>query len=266
LKADADSLGGVFNKLLGDAKDFSRFSDFSSEMDSFFGIELASELTKHNWELIYPVFAGGDDLLLVGPWNVIFDFAAHTNEMFKQKFGQRELTISAGISFLKWKQPIKYAVEQAADLLEAAKTKPAPRRAETPKDQLAAFGQIWKWSDHAAITKAAKQLTDWVNDGTAERGWLQTLLQLAGWMQRKEDPDANSNDRIVGAMATSRLSYFVARNFPGKKDRDPEKRKLRQWADMLIADFDVANNVETIYLPTIVRYAIMATRAKITRE
>jgi len=261
LKADADSLGVFFNHLLKDADDFTPLSRFSREMDDFFGVTLDREVSKFDWDLIYTVFAGGDDLLLVGPWDVIFDFAAHANEMFKQKFGRHGLTISAGISFLKGKQPIKHAVEQAADLLDAAKTRPAPR-AKTPKDQIAAFGQIWKWSDHAAITRRAKQLTDWVNsdDKIAERGWLQTLLRLAEWRQRKEIPDAEPIDRMLGVMATSRLVYFVTRNFPGKSDRNPEKRKLRQWADALIDDFDAANNTETIYLSTIVRYALTATR------
>lgn len=261
LKADADSLGAFFNRLLEDAKDLSPLSRFSREMDDFFGVTLDREVSKFDWDLIYTVFAGGDDLLLVGPWDVVFDFAAHANEMFKQKFGQRGLTISAGMSFMKPKRPIKQAVEQAADLLDTAKTKSAPR-AEAPKDQIAAFGQIWKWGDHAAITQNAKQLTDWVNseERIAERGWLQTLLRLAEWRQRKEAIDAKPIDRMIGAMATSRLFYFVSRNFPGKNDRNPEKRKLRQWADRLIDDFDAAKNVETIYLSTIVRYALTATR------
>lgn len=259
LKADADSLGQYFSRLLNDAKDLSPLKHASREMDDFFGIALDREVSKFDWELIYTIFAGGDDLLLVGPWDVIFDFAAHANRMFKQKFGERGLTLSAGMTFLKPKQPIKRAVEQAEELLHAAKTQKAPN-ATAQKDQFAAFGQIWKWSNHSAITEQAKQLTDWVNTGIAERGWLQTLLHLAEWRQCKDDPNAKSVDRMVATMATAHLSYFVARNLPRKDDRNPEKRKLRQWADGLVNDFDGANKVETTYLPTIVRYALTATR------
>ncbi len=259
LKADADSLGQYFNRQLNNASDFIPLKQASREMDTFFGITLYSELEHHDWDSIYTVFAGGDDLLLVGPWDVIFDFAAHANEMFKQQFGKRGLTISAGLSFLKPKQPIKRAAEQAEELLHQAKTIAAPR-ATQPKDQFAAFGQIWKWSDHQAITDNAKQLADWVKIGIAERGWLQTLLRLAEWRQLKDDPEAKPIERMIGAMATSRLSYFVARNFPKAKDSALEKRKLRQWADNLIADFDEPKSMETLYLPTIARYAITATR------
>ena len=265
LKADADSLGEYFNRQLDSASDFIPLKQASREMDSFFGITLYREMEHHDWDSIYTIFAGGDDLLLVGPWNVIFDFAARANEMFRQQFGSRNLTLSAALSFLKPKQPIKRAVEQAEELLHQAKTITAPL-ANQPEDQFSAFGQVWKWSHHKAITDNAKQLAAWVTDGIAERGWLQTLLRLSEWRRLRDAPDALALERMIGAMATSRLSYFVARNFPHKEDRDSEKRDLRQWADRLIDDFDSAKNVETIYLPTIVRYAITATRAKNTRE
>lgn len=259
LKSDADSLGEYFNRRLSSADDFTPLKQASREMDSFFGITLDKEISKSDWWDIYTIFAGGDDLLLIGPWNVIFDFAARANQMFKEKFNQHGLTLSAGLSFLKPKQPIKRAVEQAEELLHQAKTRKAPQ-ADKEKDQFAAFGQIWKWKDHETITTQGKQLAAWVTAGIAERGWLQTLLRLAEWRQRKEAPDSSSLDRMIGAMATSRLSYFIARNFPGKDDRNLEKQKLRKWADTLINDFDSANNVETIYLSTIARYALTATR------
>lgn len=259
LKSDADSLGEYFNQRLAAAKDFTPLKQASRDMDSFFGITLDREASKFHWDSIYTIFAGGDDLLLVGPWDVIFDYAAHANEKFKQRFGRRGLTLSAGMTFLKPRQPIKRAVEQAEDLLHQAKTLSAPK-ASQPKDQFAAFGQIWKWKDHTAISTQGKQLAKWVNDGIAQRGWLQTLLQLAEWRLRRDAPDTSSLDCMIGAMATSRLSYFIARNFPKLTDRDPEKRKLRQWANKLVDDFDAAKNVETIYLPTIARYALTASR------
>ncbi len=251
LKADVDSLGNFINGLLATAQDFTLLSQFSREMDHFFGVTLNNEMRKPDWTWIYTIFAGGDDLLLVGPWNSIFDFAGRAQELFQQKFGSRGLTLSAGITMIKPKRPIKPAVEQAEELLRIAKSQ-AAQNALPPKDQLAAFGQIWKWEHHATIIKAATRLTWWVNERIAERGWLQTLLRLAQFREQGGLP---------GAMATSRLAYHVGRNYPRKDDKDSRKRELRQWADRLIADFDNGRNIETIYLSTIVRYAITATRS-----
>ena len=278
LKADADSLGNFINGLLAKASDLAPLSQFSRELDDFFGVTLDRTIRKEYSDSIYTIFAGGDDLLLVGPWNVMFDFAGVVNEMFWQKFGKHGLTLSAGITLIKPKRPINHAVERAEELLHLAKTQPAPKAAAS-KNQLAAFGQIWKWQDHAAILAAAKQLTSWMDDKenkVAERGWLQTLLRLAE--QRRQGVlatqqlaeqaalDDLAKARLVeqrqqGVMATSRLAYQVARNFPNSKDRNPDRRALRQWADRLVTDFETADYLETIYLPTIVRYALTATRS-----
>lgn len=283
LKADADGLGSFLSGLLADAPDLTPLSRFSREMDNFFGVTLNNTIRERYGDSLYTIFAGGDDLLLVGPWDRIFDFAGLANEMFWQKFGSRGLTISAGITLIKPKRPIKHAVERAEELLHLAKTAPAPQ-ASAPKNQLAAFGQIWKWRDHAAILSAAKQLTKWVDDKenkVAERGWLQTLLHLAeqrqdGMLARlqlaEQKPlDEQAKARLVeqrqqGAMATSRLTYHIARNFPRQTDNNPDRRALRKWADRLVADFETGEYLETIYLPTIVRYAITATRNTHTED
>ena len=151
------------------------------------------------------------------------------------------------MAFTKWKRPIKLAAAQAEQFLEQAKTVTTAGAAK-PKDQFAAFGQIWKWENHQQILTTAKQLAGWVDDGTAQRGWLHTLLRLAE--ERLGDPAA---DRKPDPLATARLAYHVARNY--RKDSP-----IRLWADQLIDDFDAQRSVDVRYLPTIVRYALTATR------
>jgi CRISPR-associated protein Csm1 len=248
LKADADSLGEIIDQVLKEAKDLSPLAGLSRELDEFFAGTLTRELNKSEWNFIYTIFAGGDDLILVGPWNIIVDFAGHVHDLFQKKFGERRMTLSAGVSFVKPKRPIKFAAEQADHLLEFAKTKTAPN-ATTLKDQLAAFGQMWKWRDHGAIINAGKRLAQWAKDGTAERGWIHTLLELALSRQNGE------------LRATSRLAYHVARNYPKVNDRDPAGAELRKWANQLIVDLDEFQTTETIYLPAIARYALTATRS-----
>ena len=250
IKADADSLGVFLSDLLQQAPDLTPLGKFSREMDSFFGVTLDREMSKHEWDSIYTIFAGGDDLLLVGPWNVIFDFASLVHEKFAQRFGARGLTLSAGITLVKPKRPIKFAVELVEELLKEAKSQPAPT-ATVPKDQIAAFGQTWKWQDHAAIISNGKQLANWVDQGIAQRGWLNTLLRLAE--ERRQGP-------LAIAQANARLAYLVARNYPKEDRSNPDRPDLRRWANRLIEDFDTGNNLETIYLSTIVRYALTATR------
>lgn len=247
LKADADSLGVIIDETLKSAADLSPLAKLSKELDGFFAGMLAKELNKPEWRIIYTIFAGGDDLMLVGPWNVIVDFAAHVRELFRRKFGERAMTLSAGVAFVKPRRPIRFAAEQAEHLLQEAKTVNAPG-ADVSKNQIAAFGQLWKWDDHEKIIGAGKQLAKWFDERVVERGWLHTLLEIGLSRQRRE------------LLATSRLAYHVARNYPKLNSRNPDAAELRRWGNQLVADLDECQTIETIYLPAIARYALTATR------
>ena len=255
LKMDGDSLGVKLNSLLCNTGDLENLARFSRRLDAFIACTLDVEVQKAEWRKIYTIFAGGDDLLLVGPWNVLFAYAGHVRDLFMSEFGPEGLTISAGLSFFRPRRPIRRAAEQAERLLELAKTEVASKMHES-KDQIAAFGQIWKWKDHQTILGAGQKLADWVDRGNAQRGWLFTLLELA------ELRHANNVDIKAQLRATARLDYHITRNYPTIRDRDQENVNLRRWADRLVQDFDDGTDVGTLFLPAIVRYALTATRPK----
>jgi CRISPR-associated protein Csm1 len=241
-KADADSLGLAIERLIASGSDLKPLREFSSALDGFFAARLKSEIESGRnprWRLIYTILAGGDDLVMVGPWDVMTDFAGRVHELFQAEFGERGLTLSAGLALIKPKRPIKTAVAEAEQLLELAKLEPPTN----PKDQLAAFGQVWKWRHHEAIMRSARQMVAWVEAGQMQRGWLHTLLALAE-ARHGAKPDL---------LATARLAHHVARNY---RPNTPARR----WADQLVERFDNPTHVEVRFLPAIVRYAVTATR------
>lgn len=238
LKADADALGVRFEHLLNTGG-LDAMQALSNRLDDFFSGRLRRELGHRNgpWWPIYTIFAGGDDLVMVGPWNVLVDFAGTMRQWFAEDFGDYGLTLSAGLELMKPKRPIKPAVERAELLLNEAK--------DSGKDRLAAFGQVWKWKDHAAIFEAARKLVEWEQSGDIRRGWLHTLLELVV-ARHGDKPEP---------LATARLAYHVDRNW---KKGTP----ARLWADQLINDFDDREQIQVRYLPAIVRYALTATRTR----
>jgi CRISPR-associated protein Csm1 len=276
LKADADSLGAAVSATLQRTTDngAAALRTLSDALDRFFAETLEGEKARPGspWKRIYTVFSGGDDLLAVGPWNVMLDFAGHVRTLFNGQFGPdatnrpspAPLTISAGVAVIKPKYPVHLAAQQAEDLLELAKGETAPR-ADQPKDQCAALGSVWKWRDHDAIIHAGKQLADWVDRGIIQRGWLHTLLELALLRRGQAGPEYAG---VPPAVATSRLAYHVARNWPRKRDqpRDAGQRAqndARAWINAVLGEFDQVDStthVATIHLPAIVRYAMLATR------
>lgn len=236
LKADADSLGVRFEYLLNNGG-LGAMRALSDRLDEFFAGRLRRELANRDgrWWPIYTIFAGGDDLIMVGPWSVMVDFAGTMREWFAEEFRDYGLTLSAGLELMKPKRPIKPAVERAELLLHEAK--------EAGKDRLAAFGQIWPWEHHARILGEANKLVSWVESDTIERGWLHTLLELALARHGKQ-PNPS---------ATAGLAYHVDRNWR-------KGTPARRWADQLIEIFDDRDQLQVLYLPAIVRYALTATR------
>lgn len=278
LKADADSLGAAVSAALRDSGGEARnaIQKLSRSLDHFFAETLEAEkaASDSRWSSIYTVFSGGDDLLAVGPWDVMLDFAAQVRRLFDQRFGsdasQRAspaaLTISAGVAIIKPKYPIHLAAQQADELLDRAKGDAAPGAAGA-RDQCAALGQVWKWADHDRIIGDGKSLAEWVDAGVVQRGWLHTLLELALLRRGEAGPEYAG---VHPAVATSRLAYHAARNWPRTRnnpssENDRSGNHARSWIDRVVKGFDVENPAEqpgrVAFLPAIVRYALLATRA-----
>ncbi len=250
LKMDADSLGLAFQKLGASANDFSSFSRLSNDLDYFFAVTLSSEM-KRCYKNTYTVFSGGDDLLLLGPWNEILEFAGHVRTLFNKKFKSYELTISAGICLANPKQPIKNAAVVAEELLEKAKTDLSDNAPEAkPKDQCAALGQIWKWEHHQTIIDNGLRLADWIENNTIQRGWIQTLLRL---VELRFEGDL---------LATARLSYQIERNWPKVWDKNQIRAQARVFANQLVNDLDTQTLPSTKFFPAIARFALTATRVR----
>lgn len=254
LKADVDSLGLAIHGKLKKGKNLAELGRFSKEIDDFFSTQIIDLMKTEPFDTVYTIFSGGDDLLLVGPWDIIIDFSEKVQLLFSSQLGvNKGLTLSAGIAIAKPRVPIKFAVEQADELLDIAKTNTSAERTE-PKDQCAVLGQIWKWSEHSEIINAGKQIADWIDADVCSRGWVQGILRLSEARKRNE------------LISTSRLAYLISRNFPSIKDRDRDKAAFRLWADTILGDFDASDIPHVRYLPSICRYALTATRVSQTSE
>jgi|SRR5690625_1340055 len=262
LKMDADSLGVAIRDRLSRAESLRELSTFSTELDDFFAIELTNLLQQKEWTLTYTVFSGGDDLLLVGPWDKMLDLAGLIQERFRAQFSQSGLTLSGGLAIVRVRYPLRRGAAQAEELLEGAKNNLAPL-ARDPKDQLATLGQLWKWQHHNEIISTGKRLVRWIGSQDAHRGWLHSLLHFT-LMRRGEIPGTSRTEQLT---ASARLAYQVERNYPKSSGRrtTPQGMELRRWIDRILEEFDSYETTEDpqiLFLPAIVRYALLATRSE----
>ncbi len=292
LKMDADSMGDTFLHRLEGPTNFKTYIELSQKLDDFFSKEIDS-LMRKDFKYLYTVFSGGDDLLVVGPWDQVFDFAYTLRNCFNRKF-KGELTISAGMAVVRNRFPIRFAVEQAEDALKQAKGEKNSGTLKSPKDSFCCFGQVWKWDDHPQIYGSCDKLANWVGietfngDGTkqdredkkkpVQRGWLSTLFELSELRRykpptSKETPQEKalqekSPPRIHPALAASRLAYHIERNWPSKRSNDPIMREARKWIEDIAKHFipDETDHIDTVYFSTIIRYAMLATRSRRSEE
>jgi len=150
LRADVDNLGKLFSEGIGEVKSLSRLATLSRMTDLFFSgwvnETLKSPPDDRRYDRIYTVYAGGDDLCLVGPWDVIVDFARHLASEFERYVaGNPNVTLSAAITVTKPKFPIATSARNVGELLKAAKN--------AGRNRFNLFGVIARWRD----------LPDWVD-------------------------------------------------------------------------------------------------------
>ncbi len=245
LKADVDAMGA---KLAEIRVNLEALKQFSRALDDFFSRQVQVLLTQQPWCIIYTIYSGGDDLLLVGPWNLILDFVGEVHRQFTAGPGrQYGMTFSAGVALTNYRIPIRHAVAQAEALLEWAKgrSKPAGQPAPLPaKDSCAALGGLWKWSRHAAILDTGKKIKSWIETNVCPRSMAHRLLALA----ERSDP-----------LRTSHWAYEVGRNFPKAGSGPEHYRSFRTWGEQVLANV-LEDPSQSRELAVELRYALTATR------
>lgn len=156
LKADVDNLGLIFTCGLR-RLNLSRLATLSRQMNYFFSIYLPFILsTREGFRDIYTVFAGGDDLFLIGPWNRIIEFAHFLRTEFNRyACGNRQITLSAGISLNKPGEPVLSLSERAEEALKRSKKK-------KDKNSVTLFEESVKWSDSEQLSKIRDTIEGWL--------------------------------------------------------------------------------------------------------
>jgi len=224
LRIDADRIGQQFHGLAGDAR---RIWGLSRLLDGAFS-SAVSNLIRSNYPSIYPVYGGGDDLFVIGPWNEVLGFAAAWRSEFRTISGDR-LTFSAGVALAKPRQHILTKSDEAGHALD--------EQAKIPRDSIHALGSTLAWSEFADVLAEAGRLAGLHATGQIKGALLHNILELhARW--RKGDDRWNYL-----------LFYQVERNLAGEARSFVKRAFLSPGGLWKYADF-------------VVRYAMLHSAAR----
>lgn len=273
LQLDIDDLGIAFSSGFVSDKDkiednlryatLSRYADLSKDISMFFKVAInkicAGDLTgcvdfeekafnifgiaKAPKRKVNIIYAGGDDLFLVGAWDEVLEVAIDINRAFKQ-FTNGKLTLSAGMAMFSPTYPISKMAEIAGLLVQMSKSK-------KDKNSIALFGMetnlkangqleckhIYTWADFEM--KVCKEKMNYLlarlsfdgdkfNKLSVGKSLIYRLMDL---IQLADEDKLN----------IARFAYVLARMQP-KQDKDEQKRKV--YEDFVSKMYQWINNNE----------------------
>lgn len=273
LRLDVDDLGIAFSSGFVSDKDkiednlryatLSRYADLSKDISMFFKVAInkicAGDLigcvdfeekafnifgiAKAPKRKVNIIYAGGDDLFLVGAWDEVLEVAIDINRAFKQ-FTNRKLTLSAGMAMFSPTYPISKMAEIAGLLAQMSKNK-------KDKNSIALFGMetnlkangqleckhIYTWADFEM--KVCKEKMNYLlaslsfdgdkfNKLSVGKSLIYRLMDL---IQLADEDKLN----------IARFAYVLARMQP-KQDKDEQKRKV--YEDFVSKMYQWINNNE----------------------
>ncbi len=229
LKADVDCLGHIFSRGLGERVSIGKIVTLSRQLDQFFKIILQTLFALFD-EHIYVIFAGGDDLFLVGTWDKLLELADTINAKFsKYTCENPNITISAGIVFGHGKSPIYELGEVAEQYVEHAKHNGRNRIYLLDRD----FGNWDEYSkalkQSSALIQLIKEYGDKVSTSFIYRLLLAEMRAYKIYEKTKKREEISLSCDLLWK---SHLRYDIARNFPIDIKNEQERKDneyLQNW-------------------------------------
>lgn len=223
LKADVDHLGLLMAcGLKENLYSISRLATMSRQLNNFFAVYLPWFLeTNEFYSDVYTVFAGGDDLLLIGPWNKVASLAPVLSERFNAYVCNADIHFSAGISIHKAHTP----VDVMAEASEAA----VIRSKESGRNRMTLFDETVTWEEAKELSEVESAMVKWLEEGYLGNSMfyrLNAFIEMADRESRLVTGNSSINIRDMDCTRwRSLLSYSVERNIG--KSSNPEERKRR---------------------------------------
>jgi CRISPR-associated protein Csm1 len=179
LRMDVDELGRVFSEGVPDLT-LPKLSALSGAMDLFFSGYLNVLVRAQAENDLYIIYAGGDDLFIVGAWHHLPDLAEAIRNQFKAFTGNNPvLSLSGGITLEGAKFPLYRAAERAGEAEGKAKGHTRPDGGA--KDALCFLDTVVGWEDWGVVRQQQDEIL-WligVRDSSEDKRRLsRALLQV----------------------------------------------------------------------------------------
>jgi CRISPR-associated protein Csm1 len=210
LKADVDNLGLLLTCGVPEAKfTLSRLATLSRQLHFFFCLYLPHLLARRaEFQNTYTVFAGGDDLFLIGPWNRILPLAREIRDRFADYVAHNpQVHLSAGLTLKRAPTPMDQLASSAEEALKHSKN--------AGRNRLTLFGETVPWEKVGELEYIKDTLTRWLAEEWLTAAMLYRLndfIRLAATEQRLTAGGPTHLDDLACLKWRAHLAYFTGRN------------------------------------------------------
>ena len=211
LKADVDNLGMLMGCGLPEKRfTLSRIATLSRQLDAFFSVYLPNLLAGHEeFKDVYTVFAGGDDLFLIGPWNTMAPLAMYLKKRFSEYVcNNRKISFSAGITVHKAHVPVDKLAAAAEEALEGAKDMPG-------KNSVTMFGQTVTWDAFQVLLDSRNIMQSWLDRNYISSAMMYRFNHLITMADQEQAALAGGDvylDDLEAMKWRAMFSYSIQRN------------------------------------------------------
>lgn len=264
LRMDVDGMGKRFIVGFPTINDYKRFSEkarkfFEEDIKEKLLVEIIQEGPEKGMEFrqfLNIIYAGGDDLFIVGRWDKVIDFAKLIHDRMIEEFKnesyidifnpnkpQCHISISGGIAIVKPKYPIAKAAESAGKAEEAAK--------QGEKNAFNLFGKTISWNkdktfaiidgktfdEYAYVEYYKNKFVEYISKYNKDYGFSKSILHKI--MLYSEIADMNiereAKEKPKNYSYMWHISYYMTRFMDKYKNYGdtPVKKKLYEFCRSL---------------------------------
>jgi CRISPR-associated protein Csm1 len=214
LKADVDNLGKIFIDGLA-SPSMARMNSLSRMLHHFFA-EYVPQLLSEHYPNTYTVFAGGDDLFVIGNWHEILGLAVDLKKKFNQCCANNpSVTLSVGVDFHKAHTPIDVIGRGAEHALELAK--------QGSKNQVAVFGEVVTLNELQRLYEIADDFEVKVDQRILSEGLFYRFNEFVEMREQEHAIQAGQGSGDLRSLTwRSALAYQLVRNM--NVDEEEQRR------------------------------------------
>ncbi len=244
LKMDVDNLGAIFTFGLDDSRSLSKFLTLSRLIEVFFGhhlIQICKDVSKDlnsiidqtcdNGTMFYINYAGGDDLVIIGPIAGILELANMIHKCFKDYTLNENMSISAGITVQSPTAPIRFGIKEAEEHLNQSKQ-------NKNKNSITLLNTTCKMDKFDEILKQCKEFKSYIDDGKISRTNFYHIMHIL-----------DTDNESAYLQSIPKLMYSLKRNVLDQTTREKLIEKI------------TCNNIHSLKILVLeMKLAIMQTR------